>query len=58
MKKRNTYTTLQIKKELHTELVEYCDRHGYKISGLIENLVKERIHNDPTSKKVLKVKRE
>lgn len=59
MKKNiNKYTTLQVKKEVHNELVDFCERHGYKISGLVEKLIKERIHNDPSNKKVLKVKHE
>ena len=38
------YTTLQIKKETRDELQEYCKRHGYKMSSLIEILINERIH--------------
>jgi hypothetical protein len=37
------YTTIQIKKETRDELQEYCKKHGYKMSSLIEILIHERI---------------
>ena len=48
------YTTIQVKKELYEELCEYCSEHGYKKSGLIETLIKERI-NQPKPKNILRV---
>jgi len=36
------YTTIQIKKETHELLQEYCKEHGYKLSGLVESLIKQR----------------
>lgn len=37
------YTTLQIKKEIRDDLQKYCKQHGYKMSSLIEILIRERI---------------
>ena len=39
----NKYTTIQIKKDTRDELQEYCKAHGYKMSTLIEILIKNRI---------------
>jgi len=36
------YTTIQIQKETHELLQEYCKEHGYKLSGLVESLIKQR----------------
>ena len=38
----NKYTTIQIKKETHELLQSYCKEHGYKISGLVESMIKQR----------------
>ena len=38
------YTTIQIKKETRDELQEYCKKHGYSMSRLIDILIRERIH--------------
>ena len=37
------YTTIQIKKETHVLLQEYCKEHGYKLSGLVESLIKQKV---------------
>lgn len=51
------YTTVQVRKSIHRELKEYCKEHGFKISGLIETLIRNKIKNKSTdNKKVLKVK--
>lgn len=34
---------IQVSEETHTLLKEYCQRHGFKISGLISKLVREQI---------------
>lgn len=48
------YSMIQIKSEIHAELKEFCKERGYKISGLVESLIKEKIQtNKPTSNKVL-----
>jgi len=46
------YTTIQIKKETHELLQDYCKEHGYKLSGLVETLIKQRCVK---SKNVLRV---
>lgn len=51
----SNYTTIQIKKETHAILQEYCKEHGYKLSGLVESLIKQRIGNLPKPQNVLKV---
>jgi hypothetical protein len=50
---KQQYTTIQIKKETHILLQEYCKEHGYKLSGLVESLINHRI---TPPKNVLKVK--
>ena len=40
----NKYTTIQIKKDTHALLQEYCREHGYKLSGLVDSLIKQRIN--------------
>jgi len=37
------YSMLQIKKETHTLLKEYCETHGFKMGSLVENLIKKHI---------------
>jgi hypothetical protein len=37
------YTTVQIKKETHAKLHEYCKQNGYSISGLVERLIRREI---------------
>jgi len=46
------YTTIQITKETHELLQEYCKEHGYKLSGLVESLIKQRCQ---LPKNILKV---
>ena len=45
----NKYTTIQIKKDTHALL------HGYKLSGLVDSLIKQRI-NKPKPTNILAVK--
>jgi hypothetical protein len=52
---KQKYTTVQIKKETHELLQEYCKEHGYKLSGLIETLIKQKIQT-PKPTNVLRVK--
>jgi hypothetical protein len=49
------YTAIQIKKETHALLQEYCREHGYKLSGLVDSLIKQRI-NKPKPTNTLPVK--
>jgi adenylate kinase family enzyme len=45
---------IQINSEVHLELKKFCKEKGYKISGLVESLIKERIDNsNPKQKRVL-----
>lgn len=37
------YSMLQIKKETHELLKEYCEEHGFKMGSLVENLIKKHI---------------
>ena len=37
------YAMLQIKKETHELLKEYCEEHGFKMGSLVENLIKKHI---------------
>lgn len=41
--KKQQYTTIQIKKETHILLQEFCKEHGYKLSGLVESLINQKI---------------
>ena len=34
---------LQIKKETHELLKNYCQEHGYKMGSLVENLIKKHV---------------
>ncbi len=43
------YAMLQIKKETHELLKQYCEEHGHSITRLIEVMIKQRI-NPTTSK--------
>jgi len=49
------YTTIQIKKETHELLQGYCKEHGYKLSGLVETLIKQKV-STPKPQNVLKVR--
>lgn len=51
------YTTIQIKKDLYEELHHYCAEKGYTKSGLIESLIKEKLHQPtkPNPQNVLRV---
>jgi hypothetical protein len=40
------YAMVQLPAEVHQMLKAYCDRHGFKISGLISALVKQYIHGN------------
>ena len=37
------YSMLQIKKETHELLKNYCEEHGFKMGSLVENLIKKHI---------------
>jgi predicted HicB family RNase H-like nuclease len=37
------YAMIQIDAEVHLLLKEFCQERGYKINGLVETLIKERV---------------
>jgi len=37
------YKMIQVSEETHTMLKEYCNKHGFKISGLLQAIVKQYI---------------
>ena len=53
------YAMIQIDAEVHQTLKEFCKEKGYKINGLVETLIKEKVHslNKTTPKNVLPVAR-
>jgi hypothetical protein len=51
---KQKYTTIQIKKETHALLQEYCKERGFKLSGLVESLIKQKV-NQPKPTNVLRV---
>ena len=47
---------IQIDAEIHQLLKEFCKEKGYKINGLVETLIKEKVQAiKPTPKNVLPV---
>ena len=51
------YAMIQIDAEVHQILKEFCKEKGYKINGLIETLIKEKVQslNKTTPKNILPV---
>ena len=39
---------LQLDADLHDELKKFCNEKGYKMKGLVQSLIKERIYNKPS----------
>jgi len=39
------YAMIQIDAEVHQALKEYCKEKGYKINGLVETLIKEKVES-------------
>ena len=52
------YAMIQIDAEIHQMLKEFCKEKGYKINGLVESLIKEKVEalKKPLPKNVLPVK--
>lgn len=52
------YSMIQIDAELHASLKDFCNQRGYKISGLVESLIKDKIETskNPLPKKILAAK--
>ena len=51
------YAMIQIDAQIHQVLKEFCKEKGYKINGLVETLIKEKVQslNKTTPKNVLPV---
>lgn len=49
---------IQIDAETHSMLKDFCKERGYKISGLVESLIKDKINSStkPLPKNVLSTK--
>ena len=45
-KAKSDYKVIQMDAELHRYLKEYCQRHGFKMSGFIAALVRQAITNN------------
>jgi hypothetical protein len=43
-KGKKEYGMLMIPAEVHQMLKEYCDKHGFKMSGLVSALVRQTIY--------------
>ena len=43
MQKKKKYGMIQIEEGLHKGLKDYCDYHGFKISGFVAALVRQAI---------------
>lgn len=53
--KSERYAMLQLPKEVHTLLKEFCDERGYKMSRFVSNLIKEKLRTVQKPKNVLPV---
>ena len=42
-KPKQQYAMVQLDKELHTALKQYCDHHGFKLKGFIQALIRQAI---------------
>ena len=51
------YAMIQINSEIHQLLKDFCKEKGYKINGLVETLIKEKVEasKKPLPKNVLQV---
>jgi hypothetical protein len=47
------YAMIQIDAEVHLMLKEFCKEKGYKLNGLVEALIKEKVLPKPQPKNVL-----
>ena len=53
IKKSERYAMLQLPKEVHTALKDYCDERGYKMSRFVSNLIKEKIRTTTKVRNIL-----
>lgn len=40
-KYQDNYSLIMIPKDVHATLKAYCDHHGYKMAGLVSNLIRK-----------------
>ncbi len=57
IKKSKRYAMLQLPKEVHIALKEYCDERGYKMSRFVSNLIKEKIRTTSKVRNILPAER-
>lgn len=43
------YSMIQIDADLHASLKNFCNQRGYKIGGLVESLIKDKIDTPKNS---------
>jgi hypothetical protein len=55
IKKSERYAMLQLPKEIHIALKDYCDERGYKMSRFVSNLIKDKIRTTNKARNVLPV---
>jgi hypothetical protein len=55
--KKESYAMLQLPKEVHSQLKEFCEERGYKMSRFVSNLIKEKVRTVGRPKNVLPVSR-
>lgn len=44
-KPKKKFAMVQLDKEIHKGLKEYCDHHGFKMKGFIQALIRQAIKN-------------
>ena len=40
-KHMDNYSLIMVPKDVHATLKAYCDEHGYKMAGLVSNLIRK-----------------
>jgi peroxiredoxin len=40
-KHMDNYALIMVPKDVHATLKAYCDEHGYKMAGLVSNLIRK-----------------
>jgi hypothetical protein len=45
-KEKSDYAMIQLPKEVHTILKEYCAHHGFNMSGFVSALIRQALANN------------
>jgi hypothetical protein len=45
-KEKSDYAMLQLPKEVHIALKQYCQHHGFNMSGFVSALIKQALANN------------